>query len=126
MREFVRDIIPELADRPWASTRMCWDGDTRDVNYRICPYPPNPGLFVATAGSGHGFKMMPIIGKYVADMLEGSLSVELSDLWKWQFGQATAPTGKVPHPYPERDLGDLDGWKGCTDVNFAQRPECSI
>ncbi len=24
MRSFVRDMIPELANRPWASTRMCW------------------------------------------------------------------------------------------------------
>lgn len=24
MRSFVRDMIPELADRPWVSTRMCW------------------------------------------------------------------------------------------------------
>jgi sarcosine oxidase/L-pipecolate oxidase len=24
MRSFVRDMIPELADREWTSTRMCW------------------------------------------------------------------------------------------------------
>ena len=24
IREFVRDILPELADREWLTTRMCW------------------------------------------------------------------------------------------------------
>lgn len=58
------------------SARMCWDGDTKDVNFRICPSPHSQNLFVATAGSGHGFKFMPVIGKYVADMLESKISPE--------------------------------------------------
>jgi sarcosine oxidase/L-pipecolate oxidase len=91
---------------------MCWDGDTKDLNFRICPSPTNANLFIATAGSGHGFKFMPTIGKYVADMLEGKLSDELSELWKWRFGRASPPQGKVPHPWPVRDLGELDGWRG--------------
>ncbi|OAL28762.1 hypothetical protein AYO22_02627 [Fonsecaea multimorphosa] len=105
MREFVRDQIPELADREWVSTRMCWDGDTKDINFRICPSPTNANLFIATAGSGHGFKFMPIIGKYVADMIEGKLDAEYAELWKWRFGAAPVKTGKEPHPWPARDLG---------------------
>jgi sarcosine oxidase/L-pipecolate oxidase len=112
MREFVRDQIPELADREWVSTRMCWDGDTKDINFRICPSPTNANLFIATAGSGHGFKFMPIIGKYVADMIQGKLDAEYAELWKWRFGAAPVKTGKEPHPWPARDLGELDGWKG--------------
>ncbi|KAK3185733.1 hypothetical protein K4F52_005598 [Lecanicillium sp. MT-2017a] len=112
MRSFVRDMIPELADRPWASTRMCWDGDTKDINFRICPYPNAKNLYIATAGSGHGFKFMPIIGKYVADMLEGKLAQDYADLWGWRFGETPKKTGKEPHPWPARDLGELDGWKG--------------
>ncbi|OAL53101.1 sarcosine oxidase [Pyrenochaeta sp. DS3sAY3a] len=112
MREFVRDMLPELADREWTSTRMCWDGDTKDVNFRVCPSPTNGNLFIATAGSGHGFKFMPVIGKYVVDLIEGKLSEEYKDLWKWRFGQVPPKTGKEPHPWPQRDLGELDGWKG--------------
>ncbi|KAF2174068.1 hypothetical protein M409DRAFT_62230 [Zasmidium cellare ATCC 36951] len=112
MRKFVRDLIPELADRPWISTRMCWDGDTKDINFRICPSPHNSNLFIATAGSGHGFKFLPIIGKYVVDMLEGNLSDDYVDLWRWRFGQSPSDDGKLPHPYPVRDLGELDGWRG--------------
>lgn len=112
MREFVRDQVPELADREWISTRMCWDGDTKDINFRICPSPTNRNLFVATAGSGHGFKFMPVIGEYVVDMLEGRLSGDYTDLWRWRFGASPAKTANLPHPWPVRDLGELDGWKG--------------
>lgn len=112
MREFVRDQIPELADREWLSTRMCWDGDTKDINFRICPSPTNKNLFIGTAGSGHGFKFLPVIGRYIVDMMEGKLSEDYLDLWKWQFGASPPKTGKEPHPWPARDLGDLDGWRG--------------
>jgi len=112
MREFVRDMIPELADREWVSTRMCWDGDTKDVNFRICPYPKRANLYIATAGSGHGFKFMPIIGKYVVDMIEGRMSADHTELWKWRFGATPPKTGKEPHPWPARDLRELHGWKG--------------
>lgn len=112
MREFMRELIPELADRPWTTTRMCWDGDTKDINFRICPSPSNSNLFIATAGSGHGFKFLPIIGDYVVDMLEGKLASEYCELWKWRFGATPPKTGNEPHPFPERDLGQLDGWRG--------------
>lgn len=81
-----------------------------DLNFRICPYPETKNLFVATIGSNHGFKFLPVIGKYVADMLEGNLSQNLSDLWKWKFGEIPADF-QDPHPYPLRDISELSGWK---------------
>ncbi|KAK6698904.1 hypothetical protein SNK03_011658 [Fusarium graminearum] len=111
IREFVRDMIPELADRPFVHTRMCWDGMATDLNFRICPYPGTENLIIATAGSNHGFKFLPIIGKYVADLLEDKLDPGLQDLWRWKFGEN--PAGfQDPHPYPRRDLSELTGWKG--------------
>ena len=44
-------------------------------------YPKLPGLFIATAGSGHGFKFGSILGQIVLDRLDG-LS---SDRWQPQF-----------------------------------------
>jgi sarcosine oxidase / L-pipecolate oxidase len=55
---------------------------------------------------------MPVIGKYVVDMIEGSMDQEYADLWSWKFGEAPPQTGKEPHPWPVRDLGELDGWQG--------------
>ncbi|KAI3555051.1 hypothetical protein CABS01_11539 [Colletotrichum abscissum] len=111
MRTFVREIIPELADRPFISSKMCWDGLAGDLNFRICPYPETQNLFVATIGSNHGFKFLPIIGKYVADMLEGKLGKEWQDLWAWKFGKVPDDF-QDPHPWPLRDISDLSGWKG--------------
>lgn len=92
--------------------RVNRDGDTRDVNFRICAFPNTKNLYIGTGGSGHGFKFMPIIGKYIADMLEGKLDKEYAELWKWRFGATPVKTGQEPHPWPQRDLGELDGWRG--------------
>jgi len=34
-------------------------------------------LIIATAGSGHAYKFLPIIGRLVADLVEGKLDSEL-------------------------------------------------
>lgn len=83
-----------------------------DLNFRICPYPGRAkNLFIATMGSNHGFKFMPVIGGYVVDMLEGKLGREWLNLWSWKFGKV--PEGhQDPHPWPARDLSELDGWQG--------------
>ncbi|KAH9886133.1 FAD dependent oxidoreductase [Xylariomycetidae sp. FL2044] len=111
IRTFVREMLPELADRPFVHTKMCWDAVAGDLNFRICPYPETKNLFIATIGSNHGFKFMPVIGKYVADMLEGKLGREWLDLWAWKFGKV--PEDHVdPHPFPLRELADMTGWAG--------------
>ncbi|KAI8192175.1 L-pipecolate oxidase [Colletotrichum sp. SAR 10_75] len=110
MRIFVREMIPELADRPFVSTKLCWDGIASDLNFRVCPYPNTENLFVATVGSNHGFKFLPIIGKYVIDMLEGKLSEDYKELWSWKNGRVPEGT-QDPHPWPLRDLSDLSGWR---------------
>ncbi|KAM5345225.1 hypothetical protein ACJ41O_011087 [Fusarium nematophilum] len=111
MRQFVREMIPELADRPFVTTRLCWDGMATDLNFRICPYPQTKNLYIATAGSNHGFKFLPVIGKYVADLLEGRLGREWADLWSWRFGKIP-DNFQDPHPWPLRDLSELTGWRG--------------
>ncbi|KAJ3547390.1 hypothetical protein NM208_g1542 [Fusarium decemcellulare] len=110
IRSFVRDTVPELADRPFVSTKLCWDGVAKDLNFRVCPYPNAKGLYVATIGSNHGFKFLPVIGRYVVDMLEGNLGKEWEDLWAWKDGRGF--DGKLnPHPFQLRDISDLHGWK---------------
>ncbi|KAI0159937.1 FAD dependent oxidoreductase [Hypoxylon sp. FL1284] len=109
IRSFVREMIPELADRPLYHSKLCWDGIAKDLNFRICPYPRTKNLFVGTVGSNHGFKFLPVIGRYVADMLEGRLGREYADLWKWKYG-AVPEDHKDPHPWPARELSQLSGW----------------
>lgn len=86
-REFLQKAIPELGSRPFSSTRLCWYTDTPTGDWLITYHPKYKGLFVATGGSGHGYKFLPIIGERIVDVLEGvdrdDLGTELRQRWKW-------------------------------------------
>jgi len=38
---------------------------------------------VATGGSFHGWKFLPVIGDYVVQMLMGTLDRDLAEKWAW-------------------------------------------
>ncbi|KAK4158900.1 FAD dependent oxidoreductase [Cladorrhinum sp. PSN259] len=63
--------------------RICWDGVTPTRDFIISPHSAVKSLFIATGGSFHGFKFLPIIGKYVVQMLSGELDVALKEKWAW-------------------------------------------
>lgn len=56
--------------------------------------------------------MIPIIGKYVVDMLEGRLPEHLAKAWSWKSGKVPEVEMLYPHPQDHEDLGDLTGWEG--------------
>lgn len=70
MRAFLSQNIPTLANAPLVYTRRCLYTDTLDGHYWIDHHPTINGLSVCSGGSGHGFKMGPIIGEITADMVE--------------------------------------------------------
>jgi sarcosine oxidase/L-pipecolate oxidase len=127
IRKWLKQIIPELADREWFETRICWyelsllpfskaftnsdrrDADMPDYNFLIGAHPAHPGLKLAVGGSAHGFKFMPILGKYIVDMIEGTLDEEMVSKWRWRPGAKLL--GANPHPTPLLDLNDIPGWK---------------
>ncbi|KAG6036658.1 hypothetical protein E4U41_005566 [Claviceps citrina] len=89
--------------------RICWDASTPTHDFLITPHPHCQGLYVATGGSFHGWKFLPVIGEYVADMMQGSLAPEFADRWAWdkkgggQEGHRSAnPTYHI--------VGDLQDW----------------
>lgn len=57
--------------------------DRPEGNFLIDYHPEYEGLFLATGGSGHGFKFLPVIGEKIVDAVEGRLDAELRELWKW-------------------------------------------
>lgn len=87
-RAALREIIPELGDRAFCKTRICWYTDTPDGDFLVDWHPRYEGLVVATGGSGHAFKFLPVLGERVVDLLEESLEGELRRLWAWK-GEAT-------------------------------------
>ena len=54
-------------------------------------HPTEPRLFVATAGSGHGFKFGSVIGSIVIDRLDGLAG----DGWSPQFSWARVTAGQT-------------------------------
>ncbi|KAJ4305504.1 hypothetical protein N0V90_001035 [Kalmusia sp. IMI 367209] len=90
-RNFLASIHPSLAtpSRPFTVSRICWYTDTRDGDFLITYHPKYKGLFVATGGSGHGFKFLPVIGDSIVECVMGRTPEEFKDRWKW-------PAERVP------------------------------
>ncbi|KAJ5820060.1 hypothetical protein N7474_005651 [Penicillium riverlandense] len=83
-RDFLRDTMPHLADRPFSFARICWDADTPDRAFLIDRHPEHSSLLVAVGGSGNGAMQMPTIGGFIVDALEGRLQKELKDVVRWR------------------------------------------
>lgn len=73
IRDALREAIPELANAPLAATRICVYGDTLDGDLWIAPDPERPSRVVACGGSGHAFKLAPVLGGLVADACDGKV-----------------------------------------------------
>ncbi|KAK3710835.1 hypothetical protein LTR37_010059 [Vermiconidia calcicola] len=86
-RDFLARYLPDLADRPFTHTRICWYTDTPNSDWLIDYHPKYKGLFVTTGGSGHAYKFLPIIGDRIVDVLSGKdrnqFGAELRKKWQW-------------------------------------------
>ena len=82
-RAFLTALHPSLAARPWSHTCVCWYADTPRGDFLIDYHPKYAGLFVATGGSGHAFKFLPVIGGKVVECIVGRLPEELRRKWEW-------------------------------------------
>ncbi|KAJ5235641.1 uncharacterized protein N7469_004809 [Penicillium citrinum] len=102
-REALKQLLPRFVERPFADTRICWYTDTPDGDFIVSYHPAYEGLFLATGGSGHGYKFFPVLGDKIVDAMEGTLEPELQKLWEWTEANTTSP-GSVTD-----DLFDGDG-----------------
>lgn len=78
----LQQFIPELVQYH-TQTRLCWYTDTFDNHFVVDFVPEKRGLIVATGGSGHGFKFLPILGGFVVDRIEG-VPKDVLRLWRWR------------------------------------------
>ncbi|KAH8590091.1 sarcosine oxidase-like protein [Bisporella sp. PMI_857] len=101
----VRGIFgKELANHKFDQFRICWDGFTPNQDFIISSHPKCGNLYIATGGSFHGWKFLPIIGEYVVDLLDGKLSEDLKQRWAWDRPQDGAAHETV---IPRREMSDL-------------------
>ncbi|RSH95300.1 hypothetical protein EHS25_000387 [Saitozyma podzolica] len=90
LKTMVGDMFPELTGVGITDTRMCWYTDSLDNSF-VIDYVPGYGksLFVASGGSGHGFKFLPVLGKHVVNALE-QVPDQFTPLWKWRVAASGA------------------------------------
>ncbi|KAF8891769.1 FAD dependent oxidoreductase [Infundibulicybe gibba] len=106
LRIGLREIYPDLAGKPFSATRLCWYNDSPDGNWVIGRYPGDPSLMLATAGSGHAYKFLPVIGRLVADAVDGSLEPELVQKFALNREHTTTDASRVGRPV-ELELDNL-------------------
>lgn len=93
--ELVKGVIgqafPELMKFGFTDSRLCWYTDSIDNEF-VIDYVPgySDSLFVCTGDSGHGFKLLPVLGKYAKHQLERVFD-QFTQRWQWR----TAQEGKL-------------------------------
>lgn len=76
-----------------ARVESCMYNLSTSNDFLLDYYPALPGLFVATAGSGHGFKFGSLLGSIVLDRLEGVASDRWSSaLFSWEAFRSARPS----------------------------------
>ncbi|MET0551519.1 MAG: FAD-dependent oxidoreductase [Vicinamibacteria bacterium] len=71
VRAYVARRFPALASRPIVEARVCQYENSASGDLVIDRHPRWPNALVVGAGSGHGFKHGPAVGRYAADLLTG-------------------------------------------------------
>lgn len=88
-REFLTASLPALAGAPVRESRLCFYADSWDGDFYIDRVPSYQGLTVATGGSGHAFKFAPLLGDWIADVVQG---VENPDLRRFAWRSKASRT----------------------------------
>lgn len=85
MRELLRQTLPQLADRPLVEKSLCWFADTNDSDFIVDYVPQTSSSVILLSGdSGHGFKMFPIVGRWVHDLVNSSNKQQPISRWQWR------------------------------------------
>lgn len=90
MRELLRQTLPYLADRPLVEKTLCWFADTSDSDFIIDYLPETSNTVIVLSGdSGHGFKMFPIFGSWVNNLLNAPEGRQTERRWQWRTNKQT-------------------------------------
>ena len=71
-RDYLARRVPLLADAPVTETRVCQYENTSNGDFLVDRHPARENVWLVGGGSGHGFKHGPVVGEYVAEMMNGT------------------------------------------------------
>jgi len=70
-RAFLSLRFPALAEAPLVGSEVCQYESSPDANFIIDRHPGAANVWIVGGGSGHGFKMGPVVGEMVASLVLG-------------------------------------------------------
>lgn len=74
IRAYLVRRFPALATRPLVGMRVCQYENSSNGDLLIDRHPDWTNVLLVGAGSGHGFKHGPAVGRYAADLLTGRIA----------------------------------------------------
>lgn len=72
VREYIKRRFPALANRPLVESRVCQYENSSNGDFLIDRHPQWENVVLVGAGSGHGFKHGPAVGRYAAALVNGT------------------------------------------------------
>ncbi|KAI2778003.1 fructosyl peptide oxidase [Daldinia loculata] len=113
IRRAVSTFLPQFKHKELFNRALCWCTDTADAALLICEHPRWKNFILATGDSGHTFKLLPIIGKHVVELVENNLAEDLAHAWRWRPGGDALKSRRAA---PAKDLADMPGWNHDDDL----------
>ncbi|CAG7979280.1 unnamed protein product [Penicillium olsonii] len=92
LRDGLSTLFPQFQGKEFSNRRLCWYSDTPKGDFLVDYHPSLKNLFVASGDSGHAFKFLPVLGRYVADIFEGKASDYQREKWAWK--QTSVPISR--------------------------------
>lgn len=82
---YIKDYLPGLEDKP-SIVESCMYTVTPDTDFVVDLLPNHPNIAVGAGFSGHGFKMAPVVGRILGELVFGEeLSYDISSLSMKRF-----------------------------------------
>lgn len=76
LRSFVSGRFPALRDAPVLGAEVCQYENSPDGQFIIDRHPAMPDVWIAGGGSGHGYKMGPVVGEILARQVLDDLATD--------------------------------------------------
>ncbi|KAK4900201.1 hypothetical protein LTR27_002425 [Elasticomyces elasticus] len=101
IRGFCEENLPDLLELDLEYERLCPYTDSVNNSFLIDYVPGTENLMIASGGSGHGFKFLPVLGQHIVDAIERK-ETQYTRLFAWRDIPTGSRNGLEEGP---------DGWR---------------